>query len=105
MMNGETLWNQVVSELSVSAKEVQTTRGFWFKASSHDGKIVVNAAADHEPRSKLSMPRTISKKEFLSVYFYYEQWQSGEPGIRQVICKKSRNSAYILALIQKALNG
>lgn len=105
MMNGETLWNQVVSELSVSAKEVQTSRGLWFRASSQDGKIFVDADTDHEPRSKLSMPRPIFKKEFLFVYSYYERWQSGVPGIRKEICKKSMNSAYVLALIQKFLNG
>lgn len=102
-MTGETLWNQVISELSASAKEVQTSRGLWFKASSRNGWLYVYAAADHEPRSKLSMPRPISKKEFLFVYSYYDRWHSGERGIRQEISKKSENSTYILALINEFL--
>jgi len=33
-MNGEALWNYVISGLSSSGEEIQTTTGLWFTASA-----------------------------------------------------------------------
>ncbi|MEN0648120.1 hypothetical protein NSQ82_03580 [Caldifermentibacillus hisashii] len=103
-MNGEALWNRITSCLSSSGEEIQTTTGLWFSASSRDGKLYVDRAIYNSPSSKLSMKRTISKKDFLFVHSYYDRWVKGEMGVRQEVSRKSRNTAYILALIDKFSN-
>jgi len=103
-MNGEVLWNTVISGLSSSREEIQTTTGLWLRASSHDGRLYIDKAIDNMPSSKLSMQRAISKKDFLFVYSYYERWISGEKGVRHEVSRKSRNTAYIFALINRFNN-
>lgn len=100
-MNAEELWSFVVSRLSTSGEELQTTTGLWFRASSHDGRLYVDKATDNTPSSELSMQRSISKKDFLFVHSYYDRWVNGESGVRHEVSRKSRNTAYIFALIDK----
>jgi len=100
-MSGEALWNRIIEVLPVSGEEIQTTTGLWFKASSSDGRLYIDKAADHTPCSELSMQRYISKKDFLLVYSYYDRWVNGEVGLRHEVSRKSRNTAYIFALIDK----
>lgn len=104
-MNGEALWNTVIAGLSSSGEEIQTTTGLWFRASSHDGRLYIDKATDNTPSSELSIQRAISKKGFLFVYSYYERWISGEKGVRHEVSRKSRNTAYIFALIDRFING
>jgi hypothetical protein len=47
------------------------------------------------------MQRTISKKDFLFVHSYYGRWVDGETGVRHEVTRKSRNTAYIFALISR----
>lgn len=103
-MNGERLWNSIVLGLSPSGEEMQTTTGLWFKALSQKEKLYIDRATDHTPSSELSMQRPISKRDFLLVYSYYDRWVSGETGIRHEVSRKSRNTAYIFALIDKFKN-
>jgi len=100
-MSGEALWNRIIEVLPVSGEEIQTTTGLWFKASSSDGRLYIDKAADHTPCSELSMQRYISKKDFLLVYSYYDRWVNGEVGLRHEVSRKSRNTAYIFALVEK----
>lgn len=100
-MNGETLWNVVISGLSSLGEELQTTTGLWFRASSHDGRLYADRATDNTPSSKLSMQRGISKKDFIFVHTYYYRWVKGESGVRHEVSRKSRNTAYIFAIIGK----
>lgn len=100
-MSGEALWNDFIEVLPVSGEEIQTTTGLWFKASSIDGRLYVDKAVDHVPSSELSMQRSISKKDFLLVLSYYDRWVNGEVGVRHEVSRKSRNTAYIFALIDK----
>lgn len=100
-MNNEILWNSIISELS-SPKELQTLkRGFWFRASSAREKLYVDQATNHAPSSKISVQRPISKEDFLFVYSYFDRWNDGEKGVRQEVSRKSRNTAYIFALINE----
>lgn len=99
-MNGETLWKRIISELS-SGDELQTTTGLWFKVLSGKNKLYVDKATVHIPSSKLSMPRSISKNDFSFVYSYYDRWVNGEIGVRHEVSRKSRNTAYIFALIDR----
>ena len=98
-MNGEALWNIIISGLSSLGEEIQTTTGLWFRALSHDGRLYVDRATDNAPSSELSVQRSISKKDFLFVHSYYDRWVNGESGVRHEISRKSRNTAYIFALI------
>ncbi len=100
-MNAEALWNIVVSGISHSGEELQTITGLWFRASSLEGKLYVSLATDHTPSSKLSRQRPISKKEFIFVHSYYNRWAKGESGVRREVSRKSRNTAYVFALIDK----
>jgi len=100
-MNGETLWNRILSNLSSSGDELQTTTGLWFRAISEGEKLFVDKAYNHSPTSELSMKRSISKKDFLIVHSFYDRWVIGETGVRQEVRGKSRNTAYIFALIDK----
>lgn len=100
-MSGEALWNKIIEVIPVSGEEIQTTTGLWFKASSIDGRLYVDKAVDHTPSSELSMQRSISKKDFLLVYSYYDRWVNREIGVRHEVSRKSRNTAYIFALLEK----
>ncbi|KMT22308.1 hypothetical protein [Clostridium cylindrosporum] len=100
-MNGEVLWNSIISKLSSSGDELQTKTGLWFKVQFKRDKLYVEGATNHTPSSKLSMKRSISKKDFLFVCLYYNRWVDNEIGIRNEVTRKSRNTAYIFALIEK----
>ena len=100
-MNGEILWNSILSGLYSSGEELETTTGLWFRASSQKDKLYVDRALDNTPSSELSMQRAISKNDFLFVYSYYDRWVNGETGVRHEVSRKSRNTAYIFALIEK----
>lgn len=100
-MDGETLWNRIIEQLPLSGEEMQTTTGLWFNASSYNGRLYINKAEEHVPSSEISIQRSISKKNFILVYPYYNLWVNGESGIRQEVNRKSRNSAYIFALLDK----
>lgn len=100
-MSGEILWGRILSNLSSSGDELQTITGRWFRTISESDKLFVDKAQNHSPSSELTMKRQISKKDFMIVYSYYDRWVNGEGGVRQEIREKSRNTAYIFALIQK----
>jgi hypothetical protein len=100
-MCAETLWNTIIASLSPSGEEMQTTTDLWFRSSSNGGSLYIDKAFENSPSSGLSMQRTISKNDFLFVHAYYDRWLSGEKGIRHEVSRKSRNTAYIFALIGK----
>lgn len=100
-MGGEALWNRIIEVIPLAGEEMQTTTGLWFKASSNDGRLYVDKASEHAPSSEISTQRSISKKDFLLVYSYYDRWVKGEVGVRHDVSRKSRNTAYIFALLDK----
>lgn len=95
------MWSRIIGEIPASGEEIQTTTGLWFKASSIDGRLYVDKAVDQAPSSELSMQRPISKNDFLLVHSYYDRWVNGEVRVRHEVSRKSRNTAYIFALIDK----
>jgi hypothetical protein len=100
-MNGEALWSRVISGLSSTGEELQTTTGLWFRASAQGERLYIDSATEQKPSCNLSMQRTISKKDFLFVHSYYGRWVDGETGVRHEVTRKSRNTAYIFALISR----
>lgn len=103
-MNGETLWNMIVARLSDNDEELQTITGLWFLASSDGQRLFVDKSINNAPSSQISKQRVISKKDFLFVHSFYERWLSREKGVRHEVSRKSRNTAYIFALIEKFTN-
>lgn len=101
VMNGETLWSRVISGLSSSGEDLQTTTGLWFRASVQGEKLYVDRTTEHTPSCNLSKQRVISKKDFLFVYSNYDNWANGETGVRHAVSRKSRNTAYIFSLISR----
>jgi hypothetical protein len=99
MINCEQLWDTIISKLSSTNEELQTTTGLWFKAYVKNGRLFVDGASDHSPSSRITKTRSITKNDFLMVQSYYDRWFNGETGIRHEICRKSKNTAYIFALI------
>lgn len=52
----------------------------------------------------MSKQRSISENDFLQVFSYYDRWINGEVGIRYEVSRRSRNTAYIFALINNMSN-
>lgn len=101
MMNCQQIWNTLLSELSLTELELQTTTGLWFKAYVKNDRLFVDKTIDNTPSSQIAKPRTITKNDFLMVCSYYDRWINGESGIRHEVSIKSRNTAYIFGLIEK----
>lgn len=100
-MSGEALWGRFITGLSTEGEELQTTTGLWFRASALGERLYIDSATEHTPSCNLSKQRSISKKDFLFVYSYYDRWVNGAMGVRHEVSRKSRNTAYIFALISR----
>lgn len=100
-MNSEQLWLKINHELNGNKQDIQTSTGLWFNAESRDGRIYIDRANGKSPSCKISMTRSISRNDFLFVASYYDRWVKGEAGIRNEVSRKSRNTAYIFALIKE----
>lgn len=99
-LDGEKLWQEIEKALMRQPLEIQTLgKGLWFRASFEENRLLVEKARTHLPTCELSKARMISKQDFLLVYSYYEDWSAGISGIREEITQKSRNTAYLFALI------
>lgn len=99
-LSGEELWQEIAVALMEQPLEIQTLgRGLWFRVSFKEHRLLIEKARSHSPASKLSVTRKISKEEFLLVFSYYEDWSDGLSGIREEVTQKSRNTAYLFALI------
>lgn len=105
MINSKIVWSKIINDLSLNTKEFKTLgKGLWFLASIVDRKkIFVQYAKINSPSCNLTIGRSISEDDFEYVYSYYERWKNGEKGIRYLISRKSRNTAYILTLINAYL--
>jgi hypothetical protein len=102
----EAAWSEIVSFLERKEEhsyEFQTVKlnhrcGKWFLASLDGGSIVVSLAREHEPSSRITKHRPITRSGFTEVYPFYEKWITG-------VIKRSEikggfyNLSYIFALI------
>lgn len=100
-MSGESIWKDIISCISTNEEELQTITGLWIRVSCEKGALYVDKAIENAPSSKLSKKRRITKRDFLFVHSYYDRWVNEENGIRHEVSRKSRNTAYIFALIKK----
>ena len=100
-VTGEQAWNIVILKLDFSSEELQTSTGLWFKAYTTDEYLFVDKSDNNDPSCNITKARKISKKDFITIYPYHKEWFNQDVNARQVIRDKSRNTAYIFALVDK----
>jgi len=52
VLNGEVLWNKVISGLTGAGEELQTSTGLWFRALAKDGKRMFKGPVKSSPRAE-----------------------------------------------------
>jgi hypothetical protein len=97
------LWTRIVSSLKKNSQEIKTVRldnrnGRWFLASVEGDMLSIKDARTYTPSIELTGTRLIGKDEFTIIYPFYEKWRNKKYQ-RSDICKLSRNTSYIFALI------
>lgn len=103
ILRGDQAWKIVLNELK-NPKDVQLIRQsgkgtLWIHASSASQAIQIMTAKFNSPSSS-AKPRAIGKDEFMSIYYNYYPWRTGEMS-REQAKGNSRNSSYIFALIHR----
>jgi hypothetical protein len=106
-MNAQIIWDKIQEKARLSEFEIQTVpqvrrEPLWFQVSTQGNNLIIRKAKDNRPSVNLSFDRKINYKDFEFVCGYYERWQKGETGVRHEVSRKSRNTAYIFALISDA---
>jgi hypothetical protein len=106
-MEAANLWGYLLQKARLGEFEIKTVPQIksiplWFLVGSQGDYLIIKNAYDNVPSVKLSNERKISFKDFEFVLGYYERWKKGEAGIRHEVSRKSRNTAYIFALITEA---
>jgi hypothetical protein len=106
-LNSKNLWQFLIQSARLEALEIHTipqTKSIplWFRVEIQGDYLIIKNALFHVPSVKLSHDRKISFKDFEFVYGYYHRWIIGETGVRHEVSRKSRNTAYIFALIAEA---
>jgi len=103
-MGATEAWQKIITGLLQIPRDLKTVPKIkrdplWFYASTDGSFIYVNNAVDKKPSCNLTASRKITYKDFEIVYQYYSKWVSGEVGVRDEVRRRSRNTAYIFALI------
>lgn len=102
-MNAENIWSKLISLLMKAPAEVETVpsnsrQPLWFNAYVENGDLYVQNSVNHKPSTNMIQRRKITKKDFETVYAYYQRWAMGERYLRQEVRTLSRNTAYIFGL-------
>lgn len=106
-MDATVLWETIKSKARFAEFEISTVPQvkripLWFSVRVEGDSLIIKKAKVNAPSVKLTAERKISFKDFEFVYSYYDRWIKGETGIRHEVSRKSRNTAYIFALIAEA---
>jgi hypothetical protein len=106
-MNAQIIWDKIHDKARLSEFEIQTVpqvrrEPLWFQVSTQGNYLIISKARNNRPSVNLSFDRKINYKDFEFVCGYYERWLRGETGVRHEVSRKSRNTAYIFALIAEA---
>ncbi len=101
----EMIWHKIFAALNQHSNEFQTVRksgkkGKWFSAGTIGGFLEVRNAVQNKPSCSLSMPRRISREEFIALYPNYYEWRKGKMP-RSEANGYSKNGSYIFALINR----
>ena len=105
-MNIKDVWSDITTALREESIEIptvpsNTAQPKWFIVYLESGRIYVDNAITHTPRTNISTRRKIKFDDFYLVASYYDRWAKGEIGVRHEVSRKSRNTAYIFGLISK----
>ena len=77
----------------VITKPTTKKAGLWFYTYVENGKIIVDAAKYHTPKSSISHPRVLSESELEKIYKLYIQRKQGK-SVSQQATKTTRNQVY-----------
>jgi hypothetical protein len=102
-VDAEYMWNFIVECLKKKSRDISTVpsnnrKPVWFYAYIENDNIFVENSTTHFPPTDITGRREIEKKDFLTVYGYFEPWLN-DRSIRQEVRSYSRNTAYIFGLI------
>ncbi len=108
-MDFERLWDKILCVAESQPFNVVTTpqnnrKPRWYKVCKKEGYLYVDNTVDKTPSVKLRQARKITKKDFLNIAVFYENWKNGEPYLRQEVRNHSMNSTYIFGLISHFSN-
>lgn len=103
-MNSKKAWDEIFTKARLLEFEIQTVPSvkrdpLWFQVSTQGNYLIVSKAKKNRSSVNLSHDRKITYRDFEFVYGYYDRWLKGETGVRHEVSRKSRNTAYIFAII------
>lgn len=101
-MNAEEVWESLIVSGLEKPIELKTKTRLHFNLVSN-GKHLTVLNSDIQPSSKLKIPRTIYKDNFMKVFPYYEKWAAHKKGISNEITAITVNSVYIMVAIHDRL--
>jgi hypothetical protein len=106
-MQASQLWDIILRKAKGSEFEIHNvpqnkTLPLCFVVGAQGDQLIINNAKSKTPSVKLSNKRKISFKDFEFVHSFYHRWLKGDSGVRHEVSRKSRNTAYIFALIAEA---
>lgn len=107
-MDAITTWYKILKHIGDTGLEIHTIpknvrNPKWFFVSTRNNSIMVQNARTNSPSVELSSARNISFRDFETVHDYYDSWKKGAIGVRHEVSRKSRNTAYIFALIDMVI--
>lgn len=105
IMIDKELWLKIINSLLRTPSDFRTVpkikrEPLYFYADTDGVCIYIDNAHNGRPTCRISTKRKIRYNDFETVYSYYYRWAADEVGVRGVVRQKSRNTAYIFALIK-----
>lgn len=77
----------------ICTKPIINRAGKWFYVYVENGKIVIDAAREHEPKSTISKPRILFEKEIEEIYELYIKRKQGH-SVSDKAASVTRNQVY-----------
>lgn len=105
-MNSQELWEKVIDRAKEMEFEIHTVSkrnrtAKWFLVGTDEKVLIIDNAKVNRPSVELNTIRRIGYNDFDVVCQYYIRWLGNETGIRREVTGRSRNTAYIFAIISE----
>lgn len=103
-MTSQQAWNKIIEKLKEHQTEFPTApitnkTPIWFSAIVDGEIILIDNAVNHQPSSKLTVPRKLKYKTFQKVYPLYLRRENGEQ-ISAEAASVTVNQVYYYSLIK-----
>ena len=72
-----------INPRDISTKPITNRLGKWFYVYVESGKIMIDVAREHTPKSSISKPRILFEKEIEDIYELYIQRKQGHSVSKQ----------------------